>query len=278
MLYPLLRFFRVDAARAARLQAAVAISLVMLIAGCAVAPTQSGPSPDELAKQQRLERANTNLAEGLKQYDAGAYNDAMKSFLIALDSGLLLPPQQLAARKHMAFIHCVSSREANCKEEFEKALAIDRNFELAPAESGHPIWGPVFRNVKAEAEARRTGRPISPPPPKALSAGEKLIAEGIAAYDAGDYMKSAKVLQDAIKETLSPEDQIKARKFTAFSFCLSNRMPLCRQEFDRLLQTRPDFDLSAAEAGHPSWGPSFRAAKARAKQPAPPASATPAKK
>lgn len=238
------------------------------LVGCAVPVQQSGPTAEDLAKQERLERANGSLTEGLKQYDAGNYDAAMKGFLVALDSGVLGVAQQLNARKHMAFLHCISSREANCKEEFEKAFSLDPKFDLSAAEAGHPTWGPVFRNVKSELEARRSGRSVTAPAPKLPTAGEKMLADAMATYDAADYVKSVKGFQDALKETLSTEDQLKARKFSAFSYCLSNRRTLCQQEFEKILQARADFDLLPAEAGHPSWGPSFRAAKSRAKAPA----------
>lgn len=254
----------------------ITLTFVAVLAGCATPAQQAGPSPDEVAKQERSERANSSLAEGLKQYDSGNYDAAMKGFLVALDSGLLTQAQQLNTRKHMAFIHCVSSRESSCREEFEKAFAIDAKFDLSAAEAGHPTWGPVFRSVKADVEARRSGRSAPAPATKLLTAGEKLLGEGMTAYDAADYNKAVKSFQDALKETLSSDDQIKARKFTAFSYCLTNRMTLCRQEFEKILQTKADFDLLPAEAGHPSWGPSFRQAKARAKAPSP--ATTPAKK
>ena len=256
----------------------LALLVAAVLAGCATPVQQSGPTPEEVAKQERLERANGSLAEGLKQYDAGNYDAATKGFLVALDSGLLGVAQQLNARKHMAFIQCVSSRESNCKEEFEKAFSLDPKFDLSAAEAGHPTWGPVFRNVKSELEARRSGRSAVMPTVKLQTAGEKLIAEAMTAYDAADYNKSAKGFQDALKEALSMEDQLKARKLTAFSYCLSNRMTLCRLEFDKILQAKADFDLLPAEAGHPSWGPSFRAAKSRAKTPAPASAPAPAKK
>ena len=254
----------------------LALVVVATLAGCATPGQQSGPTPEEMAKQERLERANISLAEGLKQYDGGNYDAAMKGFLVALDSGLLGVQAQLNARKHIAFMHCVSSREANCKEEFEKALTLDPKFDLSAAEAGHPTWGPVFRNVKSELEARRSGRSVAVPAAKLPTAGEKMMADAMAAYDAADYNKSVKGFQDALKEALSMDDQLKARKFTAFSYCLSNRRALCQQEFEKILQARADFDLLPAEAGHPSWGPSFRAAKSRAK--APPPTPTPAKK
>jgi len=46
-------------------------------------------------------------------------------------------------------MHCVSGRTAACREEFRKALTMDPDVELSPAEAGHPTWGPVFRSVKA---------------------------------------------------------------------------------------------------------------------------------
>ena len=248
--------------------------LIALVAGCAVPPQPSGPTPDEIARLERLDRANTSLTEGLKQYDAGNNDAALRGFLVALDSSLLTLPQQLNARKHMAFIHCVSSRESSCKEEFGKAFTLDAKFDLSTAEAGHPTWGPVFRQVKAEVEARRGGRLFGTPVVKQISAGEKLIVDATTAYDVADYNKAVKGFQDALKETLSVDDQIKARKFTAFSFCLTNRMTLCRQEFEKILQIKPDFDLLAAEAGHPSWGPSYRAAKSRLSNQAPTPSPT----
>ena len=242
------------------------ISAVLLLAGCAVVPvpTAKSPSADDVAKQQRLERAQNNLAEGLKRYDAGAYDESMRNFLQALDSGLLTVPQQLTARKQMAFIHCVSNREAACKEEFEKAFALDPKFDLPASEAGHPTWGPIFRLVKTEIELRKSGRSL-PFLKKQLTVGEKHLSEGAIFYEAADYTKAIKALQDALKETLTEPDQIRARKLMAFSYCLSNRFTLCRAEFEKILQLKADFDLEPAEAGHPSWGPSFRAVKAKQK-------------
>ena len=52
------------------------------------------------------------------------------------------------AHKYLAFIHCSSNRERQCRDEFRKALAVDPALELAPAERGHPVWGPIFRSLK----------------------------------------------------------------------------------------------------------------------------------
>lgn len=88
------------------------------------------------------------LSAGLRQYEAGEYAEAQKSLYGALQAGLSVK-DQVEARKHLAFIHCVSGRQAQCREEFRRALDLDPLMELAPAEAGHPSWGPVFRSVKS---------------------------------------------------------------------------------------------------------------------------------
>ena len=88
------------------------------------------------------------LAAGITQYEDGSFADAIKNLQTSLDQGLSTS-DQVKARKYLAFSYCVSSRERLCREEFRKALELNPNFELDPAEAGHPIWGPVFRSVKA---------------------------------------------------------------------------------------------------------------------------------
>ena len=56
---------------------------------------------------------------------------------------------KVTAHKHLAFINCSQNRTGPCRDEFRKALAIDPSMELAPAEAGHPTWGPIFRSLKA---------------------------------------------------------------------------------------------------------------------------------
>ncbi len=249
---------------------ALSVVSVALIASCAVPPQKTaGPTAQEISKQQRAERAQINLNEGLKKYDGGNNDAAIKDFLLALDSGQLALADQLKARKHIAFIHCLSGREANCKEEFEKIIAIDAKFDLAPAEAGHPTWGPIFRLARTEIELRRAGRALPAPIAKPISPGEKLMLEAMKAYDDADYNQAVKNFQDALKEPLADADKVAAHKFTAFSYCLTNRMTLCRTEFEAVFKIDPKFDLAPAEAGHPSWGPSFRAVKAKQK-PVPP--------
>ncbi len=93
--------------------------------------------------------AEQELGKGIKSYEDGDYKSAARQLQAALNFGLSTPSDKVKAHKYLAFIHCVSSRIAACRDEFRKALAEDPQFALEPAEAGHPIWGPVFRNVKA---------------------------------------------------------------------------------------------------------------------------------
>ncbi len=93
-------------------------------------------------------KGEQSLSAGMRQYEAGEYAEAQKSFAAALEAGVPLN-EQVEARKHLAFIHCVSGRQAQCREEFRRALDLNPQLELTPAEAGHPSWGPAFRAVKA---------------------------------------------------------------------------------------------------------------------------------
>jgi Tfp pilus assembly protein PilF len=88
------------------------------------------------------------LTAGLKQYENGDYTDSAKNLSGAIEQGLN-DRERVSAHKYLAFIHCASNRERQCRDEFRKALAVDPSMELAPAEAGHPTWGPIFRSLKA---------------------------------------------------------------------------------------------------------------------------------
>jgi hypothetical protein len=103
------------------------------------------PTPSK--SEQELER-------GIKSYEEGEYKTAARQLQAALDAGLDAKRDQARAYKYLAFITCVSAREKLCRDNFHKALDADPKLDLEPAEAGHPIWGPVFRSVKAERAAK----------------------------------------------------------------------------------------------------------------------------
>lgn len=92
--------------------------------------------------------ADKKLNYGVLSYEEGNYQASVTALQGVLEKGLSGQPEQVKAYKYLAFIQCVSGREAMCRDYFKKALEIDPNFKLDPAEAGHPIWGPAFQSVK----------------------------------------------------------------------------------------------------------------------------------
>ena len=100
----------------------IAMAALALLAACETAPMKEFTSDAKSAWSQLTgssSQGGAALAAGLKQYDDGDYPQSQKS------------------------------RNGPCREEFRKALAIDPSMDLAPAEAGHPAWGPTFRSLKA---------------------------------------------------------------------------------------------------------------------------------
>jgi hypothetical protein len=209
------------------------------------------------------ERATEQLAGGIKQYETGDFDSAVKSLTGSLEHGMLSKNDQSRARKYLAFTHCVSGREPQCRDEFRKAFEINSDFSLTAAEDGHPIWGPIYRNVRTQLITEREAAVRKPLIP--LGKAEQMLSDGMVKYDAGDYPAARMLMENALREGLrSREDQVRAMKHLAFTLCLENKIPQCRTAFIKIYDVDPKFDLTPAEAGHPSWTKTFAAAKAQA--------------
>jgi hypothetical protein len=121
---------------------------------------------------------------------------------------------------------------------------------------------PVFGGAKpAGAHPRAEGAKAAPGSAPAAAADQLALKEGIDLYNNGDY-------NAAIKRLGAPEiangpkaTQLEAIKYTAFSYCVTSRQTLCRQQFEKALKLDPNFDLAPGEHGHPLWGPVFTRAK-----------------
>ena len=160
----------------ARHRTSIAVALALVCAACATptaensaAPASPQPnesaapspaaSPPELRPAAPREpvdaarvksRAEQDFERGVKSYEDGEYRSAARQLQSALSLGLPAFVDQATAHKYLAFIACASGRQRACRDEFRKAFKADGNFNLTPAEAGHPVWGPVFRSVKAE--------------------------------------------------------------------------------------------------------------------------------
>ncbi|HEX4944443.1 MAG TPA: TssQ family T6SS-associated lipoprotein [Usitatibacteraceae bacterium] len=243
-----------------------AIAIAAMLAACAAIPPEAPkPVTPQITEDTLRARAKEQLAAGLKLYETGDYDGAQRSLQASLDHGLLGKTDQGMARKHLAFIHCVAGRASQCADEFRRAFEIDQAFALTPAEDGHPIWGPVYRNVRATLIAEREA--TQGKPKQALAKAEQMLFDGLVKYEAGEFPESLRLLEAAYKEGLKETaDQVRALKHAAFCLCLLNRYPACRAEFIKIYDVDPNFDLTPAEAGHPSWTRTFAGAKAQAKR------------
>lgn len=126
----------------------------------------------------------------------------------------------------------------------------------------------VSTGVK-EAEnppAKETPKAVAPAP---LDKAQQELANGVGSYENGNYKLAVRQLQTALALGLEAgSEQARAHKFLAFMQCVGGRERLCREEFRKALAADPAFDLTPAEAGHPTWGPVFRKLKATAGKPA----------
>ena len=129
----------------------IALAAVAALTGCSWEPVRVIRTSFEQAFHRyggKHYDGGPALSAGIRKYDNGEYNAAAKDLQTALKLGLG-NSDRVRAHKYLAFIHCASGRLTSCRHEFRLALDIDPNMRLTPAEAGHPIWGPIFRSVKA---------------------------------------------------------------------------------------------------------------------------------
>ena len=218
--------------------------LIPALSSCATQPMR------DLRAMFKPSKGYYALHLGVQQFEDGAYADGAHHLQLALDMGLN-ESERAEAHKYLAFTHCVAGREGACREEFRRALASDPAFTLDAAERGHPVWGPVFASLKAGGAKKAE-----------VEQAEPVLQTGLRLYENGAYAESAKSLQAALDQGLATKERARAHKYLAFIHCASSREQLCKDEFRKALADDPSLDLAPAEAGHPIWGPIFRAVKA----------------
>ena len=103
--------------------------------------------------------------------------------------------------------------------------------------------------------------PMQPPVPPPKPPDQAALADGIELYNKGEFNEAIKRLTGSDITLGSKQVQLSALKYLAFSYCVSGRNTLCRQQFEKAFRLDPAFDLAAGEHGHPLWGPAFNRAK-----------------
>lgn len=111
------------------------------------------------------------------------------------------------------------------------------------------------------AACSTTPPPPAPPAPPSQAALDSL-AQVRDRYQAGAYGEVIRTVATSDVLATAPTDiRVESLKLQAFSYCVTGYKVLCEDDFRRILQLDPAFELSPAEIGHPLWGPAFRRAK-----------------
>jgi Tfp pilus assembly protein PilF len=120
------------------------LAAAALLGACATPPPPAPATGLSEVMERPAERA---LLDGIRAYDDGQYDQAETALRTALAEGLKSTRDRATAHKLLAFITCTSNRLAACETQFREARAADAAFALSRSESGHPVWGPVYRSV-----------------------------------------------------------------------------------------------------------------------------------
>ncbi len=102
---------------------------------------------------------------------------------------------------------------------------------------------------------------VEEPVLKKPTAAEMSLADGLKAYQGGQYRMAETQLKTALQAGLTaPADVANAHKHLAFIYCTSKRDKLCLAAFKAAKAADPSFALSKAEAGHPMWARTYKKA------------------
>lgn len=117
--------------------------------GQVISGTSARQYPATTTRHDATSLAQQELNRGVASFEDNDLNSSRSALTHALQSGLIRRQDQVTAHKYLAFIDCSTHLTKRCRIEFKEALEIDPSFTLAPAEAGHPVWGPIFITEKA---------------------------------------------------------------------------------------------------------------------------------
>lgn len=117
---------------------------------------------------------------------------------------------------------------------------------------------------RAEAVLQRDSVPVRAPVPESSVQRDPnaTLRDGIRLYNDGEFGAAIARFNAPEIQNANVAIRVSALKYTAFSYCVTQRPILCRQTFDKALRIDPNFSLAPGEEGHPMWGPVFARARA----------------
>ena len=112
------------------------------------------PEPPAVVVPAEPSASEKNLTIALVSYERGEYNLAMKQLSPLTTDTSLDKSGRIKAIKTLAFAQCLARAVVACRKSFEKAFQLDAQFDLAPAEQGHPVWGPQFERARKAMQVK----------------------------------------------------------------------------------------------------------------------------
>ena len=119
------------------------------------AESKPAPGPTNVIPPIGKRNAEQELKDGVAAYADADYTAANKYLQNAVNLGLAKRDDRIQANKHLAFIACATGQQAPCRYYFRKVLVINPQFELNDTEAGHPLWGPIFKEVKQQSAGKK---------------------------------------------------------------------------------------------------------------------------
>ncbi|HEX8477368.1 MAG TPA: TssQ family T6SS-associated lipoprotein [Telluria sp.] len=131
------------------------------------------------------------------------------------------------------------------------------------ANADHPRAETVLaRDNQREAARDSVREPVREPAREPTRDAAASLREGIRLYNNGDFNNAIVKLNAPEIQSANAATRISALKYSAFSYCVTQRPVQCRQSFDKALRLDAGFVLAPGEEGHPMWGPVFQKARA----------------
>ena len=120
---------------------------LLSLVGCNTLPNTANTAPAKGLLDLLDQPAERALSDGIRAYDDALYVRSEAALRRALAIGLASSRDRANAYKLLGFITCTSERINECEAAMLAARAADPAFALSRSETGHPVWGPVYRRV-----------------------------------------------------------------------------------------------------------------------------------
>jgi len=131
------------------------------------------------------------------------------------------------------------------------------------ANADHPRAEAVLaRDNQREAARDAVRDPVRDQARESARDAAASLREGIRLYNNGDFNNAIAKLNAPEIQNANTATRLSALKYSAFSYCVTQRTAQCRQAFDKALRLDASFALAPGEEGHPMWGPVFDKARA----------------